>query len=240
MCNETEIPEFLEFAYGRDCDITCTLPARSYPTRFYQRAHPTHIYMSHMFQVLKNPPEYTMQYSVQPGRSTKNWAHAHLLGNAWQLHEFHANPSQNFTPYNSQSVGLESQLTLPKSIGNNTIFLFQKVWHLFPGLHLPGSMHSQEHQGCIRLNWWLTIKIHIINSQGLHNLKYKVFAFDRNLHLLVPNSLWPVQSILASLDHCNQASLFCNIQLTEQTSQTNQLTYWRRELKVVSPKILQD
>ena len=32
-------------------------------------------------------------------------------------------------------------------------------------------------------------QIHIINSQVLHNLKYKVFAFDRNLHLLVPNSL---------------------------------------------------
>ena len=45
-----------------------------------------------------------MQCSVQPGRNTKNEAHAHLLGNAWQLHEFHANPSQNFTTYNSQSV----------------------------------------------------------------------------------------------------------------------------------------
>ena len=66
---------------------------------------------------------------------------------------------------------------------------------------------------------------HIINSQLLHNLKYKVFAFNRNLHLLVPNSLRPMQSILASLDHCNQVSLFCNIQLTEQTSQTNQLAY---------------
>ena len=32
-------------------------------------------------------------------------------------------------------------------------------------------------------------QIHIINSQVLHNLKYKVFAFDRNLHLLAPNSL---------------------------------------------------
>ena len=83
--------------------------------------------MSHMFQVLKNPPEYTMEYSVQPGRNTKNEVHAHLLGNASQLHEFHANPSQNFTPYNSQSVVLGTQLTLPKSMGNNTIFLFQKV-----------------------------------------------------------------------------------------------------------------
>ena len=63
------------------------------------------------------------------------------------------------------------------------------------------------------------------NSQCLHNLKYKVFPFDRNLHLLAPNSLRPVQSILASLDSCNQASLFCNIQLTEQISQTNLLAH---------------
>ena len=48
-----------------------------------------------------------------------------------------------------------------------------------------------------------------------------------------------MQSILASLDSCNQASLFCNIRLTEQTSQTNLLTHLRRELKAVSPKILQ-
>ena len=34
---------------------------------------------------------------------------------------------KNFTTYNSQSVGLEIQLILPKSMGNNTIFLFQKV-----------------------------------------------------------------------------------------------------------------
>ena len=34
-----------------------------------------------------------------------------------------------------------------------------------------------------------------------------------------------ILSILASLDHCNQAPLFCNIQLTEQTSQTDQVTY---------------
>ena len=60
----------------------CALPAQSYPTRFYQRAHPTHIYVSHMIQILKNPPEYTMQYIVQPGRNTKNEMRAHLLGNA--------------------------------------------------------------------------------------------------------------------------------------------------------------
>ena len=83
--------------------------------------------MSHRFQILKNPPEYIIQYSVQPGRNTKNEAHAHLLGNARQLHVFHANPSQNFTTYNSQSVLLGIQFTLPRSMGNNTIFLFQKV-----------------------------------------------------------------------------------------------------------------
>ena len=44
-----------------------------------------------------------------------------------QLNEFHANLSQNFTPYNSQNVVSGTQLTSPKSMGNNTIFLFQKV-----------------------------------------------------------------------------------------------------------------
>ena len=68
-----------------------------------------------------------MQHSVQPGRNTKNEVHAHLLGNALQLHDFHANPSQSFTPYNSQNVGLRTQLTLPNTMGNSTIFPFQKV-----------------------------------------------------------------------------------------------------------------
>ena len=40
------------------------------------------IYLSHTFQILKNPPEYTMRYSVQPGRSMKNEMRAHLLENA--------------------------------------------------------------------------------------------------------------------------------------------------------------
>ena len=68
-----------------------------------------------------------MRNRVQSGRITKNDRHAHLLGIALQLHEFHANPSQNFTPYNSQSVVSGTQLTLPNTMGNNTIFLFQKV-----------------------------------------------------------------------------------------------------------------
>ena len=68
-----------------------------------------------------------MRYSVQPGRNTKNEAHAHLLGNALQLHEFHVNHSQTFTPYNSQSLFSGTQITLPNTMGNDTIFLFQKV-----------------------------------------------------------------------------------------------------------------
>ena len=68
-----------------------------------------------------------MQHSVQPGRNTKNEVHAHLLGNVLQLHEFHVNHSQSFTPYNSQSVKLGTQLTSPNTMGNSTIFLFQKV-----------------------------------------------------------------------------------------------------------------
>ena len=85
MCNETGIPELLESrifwnSRGRDCDVTYALPARSYPTRFYPRAHPTHIYVSHAIQILKNPPEYTMRNRVQSGRNTKNNMHAHLLG----------------------------------------------------------------------------------------------------------------------------------------------------------------
>ena len=67
-------------SYGRNCDITCALPARSYPTRFYQSAHLTHIYVSQVTQILKNPPEYTMRNRVQSGRNTKNDGHAHLLG----------------------------------------------------------------------------------------------------------------------------------------------------------------
>ena len=34
---------------------------------------------------------------------------------------------KNFTTYNSQSVFLGTQLTLPKSMDYNMIFLFQKV-----------------------------------------------------------------------------------------------------------------
>ena len=74
-------------------------------------------------------------------------------------------------------------------MGNNTIFLFQKgvtpfartapSWkRAFPGT--PG-MHT------IELMAHNQNTLHKLTS--VHNLKYKVFAFDRNLHLLVPNSL---------------------------------------------------
>ena len=78
--------------------------------------------MSQAFQFLKNPPEYTMQHSVQPGRNTINEVHAHPLG-----YEFHANPSQHFTPYISQRGLSGTQLTLPNTMGNSTIFPFKKV-----------------------------------------------------------------------------------------------------------------
>ena len=84
MRNETRIPEFLEFQIpGIPMVVMVTSRARSlrsYPTRFYQCTHPTHIYVSHAIQILKNPPEYTMRNRVQSGRNTKNDMHAHLLG----------------------------------------------------------------------------------------------------------------------------------------------------------------
>ena len=100
--------------------------------------------MSHTFQILKNPPEYTMQYSVQPGRNTQMMCMLIFWEMRGQLHGFHVIHSQNFTTYNSQSLCLGPQLTLPKRMGNNTIFLIQKVpsWkHAFPGT--PG-MHMIE------------------------------------------------------------------------------------------------
>ena len=85
MCNETGIPEFLESQIlGIPMVAIVTSRARSLRdpthTRFYPRAHPTHIYVSHAIQILKNPPEYTMRNRVQSGRNTKNNTHAHLLG----------------------------------------------------------------------------------------------------------------------------------------------------------------
>ena len=69
MCNETGIPMV----------VMVTSRARSLRNPTQQDFINA---LSHTFQILKNPSEYTMQYSVQPGRNTKNEAHAHLLGNA--------------------------------------------------------------------------------------------------------------------------------------------------------------
>ena len=87
--------------------------------------------MSQTFQALKNPPEYTMQYSVQPGRNIKNEAHSHLLGN-----EFHANRFQTFIPYNSQSVYLGTQLTLPKTPLPRTAPSWKHAFPGTPGMHM--------------------------------------------------------------------------------------------------------
>ena len=65
--------------------------ARSYPTRFYQCAHPTHIYVSHVIQILNNPPEYTMRYSVQPGRNTKKMKRVLIF---WEMRD----SSMSFAP----------------------------------------------------------------------------------------------------------------------------------------------
>ena len=85
MCNETGIPEFLELQIpGIPMVMMVTSRARSLCNPTKQdliSAYPTHIYMSHVIQILKNPSEYTLRYSVQPGRNTKNETHAHLLGN---------------------------------------------------------------------------------------------------------------------------------------------------------------
>ena len=86
MCNETGIPEFLEFQIpGIPMLMMVTSRARSLRDPSKQdfiNACTLPIYMSHAIQILKNPPEYTMRYSVQSGRNTKNDMHAHLLGNA--------------------------------------------------------------------------------------------------------------------------------------------------------------
>ena len=52
------------------------------PNKILSMRAPTHIYVSHAIQILKNSPECTMRYSVQSGRNTENETHAHLLRNA--------------------------------------------------------------------------------------------------------------------------------------------------------------
>ena len=84
MCNETGIPELLESQIlGIPVVMIVTSRTRSLrdPTQQdFVHVRPTHIYVSHAIQILKNPPEYTMRNRVQSGRNTKNITHAHLLG----------------------------------------------------------------------------------------------------------------------------------------------------------------
>ena len=85
MCNETGIPELLESRI-LGIPVVAIVTSRTHSLRdptqqdFIHARTPTHIYVSHMIQILKNPPEYTMRNRVQSGRNTKNIAHAHLLG----------------------------------------------------------------------------------------------------------------------------------------------------------------
>ena len=64
MCNETGIPEFKEFQIpGIPMVVMVTSHVRSLwnPTQQdFINAHTPPIYVSHAFQILKNPPEYTM------------------------------------------------------------------------------------------------------------------------------------------------------------------------------------
>ena len=88
MCNETGIPEFLELQTPGIPMVVmvtsrmCSLCAPTQQDFINARTLPIYKCHTRFKKFLKNPPEYTMQYSVQPGRNTKNEAHAHLLGNA--------------------------------------------------------------------------------------------------------------------------------------------------------------
>ena len=72
-------PKFYEFPWSRLWRHV-RAPCAILPNKIFPRTHPTHIYVSHAIQILKNPPEYTMRNRVQSGRNTKNNMHAHLLG----------------------------------------------------------------------------------------------------------------------------------------------------------------
>ena len=64
MCNEAGIPEFKEFQIpGFPMVVMVTSHVRSLrnPTQQdFINTHTPPIYVSHAFQILKNPPEYTM------------------------------------------------------------------------------------------------------------------------------------------------------------------------------------
>ena len=73
MCNETGIPELMVVIVTSRARSLCNPTQQDF---INTRTLP--IYKCHTcFK-----PEYTMQYSVQPARNTKNEVHAHLLGNA--------------------------------------------------------------------------------------------------------------------------------------------------------------
>ena len=133
---------------------------------------------------------------VYDGKGTQKQTHSLLLGSVSQLNEFCTIPSQIFTTNNSQSICQESTSLLPNGIGYTTIFLFQKcdtfdrtknrrTW-------LAG-VTSQDHPDYTQLIWSSSIKIHFIHSQQLNYLINNAIAFSRNSHLLVSNSLFPVQ-----------------------------------------------
>ena len=94
MCNETGIPEFLELQIpGIPMVVIVTSCACSLhnPTQQdFINARTLPIYMSHTIQILKNPPEYTMQYSVQPGGTPKM---KHML-TFWEMRD----SSMSFMP----------------------------------------------------------------------------------------------------------------------------------------------
>ena len=87
----------------------------------------THIYMSRISHFCGRIFKHTILDIVYDGKGTQNQTHSHLLGIMSQLNEFHTIPSQKSSPHTIHKVySQESTSSLPKGIGNNMIFLFQK------------------------------------------------------------------------------------------------------------------
>ena len=87
----------------------------------------------------------------------------------------------------------ECNSLLPKGIGNNMTFLFQKC-DTFDGTAKGRTwLASQDHPDFTQQIWSSSIKIHIVDSQKLNYLKNKAITFGRNSHLLVSNPLFPMQ-----------------------------------------------
>ena len=87
----------------------------------------------------------------------------------------------------------ESTSFLPKGIGNNAIFLFQKCY-TFEGPQKEEP--SQHHPDYTPLIWSSSTKTRIIDSQKLNYLKTKAIAFSRNPHLLLSNPLFRCRGIM--------------------------------------------